>query len=107
MAKMPAVRVHGCALPFSAPTIGGEVMGVLPARVPDGPAEGYAQRAPAPLHRYLDVTVYYALVLVTTYKDWLDQSFAVTHFPVWVISLGVAIDAKLWFVLHRRGCPLA
>ena len=29
------------------------------------------------------------------FQDWLDQSLAVTHFPVWDISLDVAIDAKL------------
>ena len=101
VAKMPAVRVHGCALPAAAPAIGGEVPGVLPPRVPDGPAEGDAQRAPASLHRYLDVTAYYVLHFFSgqrrlgDYQGWLDQSLAVTHFPVWVISLDDAIDATL------------
>ena len=29
------------------------------------------------------------------YQDWLDRALAVCHYPVWVISLDVAIDAKL------------
>ena len=85
----------------AAPALGGEVPGVLPPRVPDGPAEGDARQAPASLHRYLDVTVYYVLHSFSgqrrpgDYPDWLDQSLAITHHPVCVISLDVAIDAKL------------
>ena len=39
VAKMPAVRVHGCALPAAAEVLGGEAPGVLPPRVPVGPAD--------------------------------------------------------------------
>ena len=101
VAKMPAIRVHGCALPAAAPALGGEVPGVLPPRVPGGPAEGDAQRAPAALHKYLDVTVCYVLHFFSgqkrpgDYQDWLGQSPAVSHYPVWFINLDVAIDAKL------------
>ena len=74
--------------------------GVLPPSAPDD-HDGCAQRAPVSVHRYLDVTVYYMLHFFSgrrrpgDFQDWLDQSFALTHFPVWVISLDVAIDAKL------------
>ena len=101
VAKMPAVRIHGCALPALAPVLSGEMPVVLPPRVPDGPAEGDAQRAPAAVHRYLNITVYCVLHFFSgqrrpgDYQDWLDQALAVTHYPVWVIGLGVAIDAKL------------
>ena len=30
VAKMRAVRIHGCALPAAAPVLGGEALGVLP-----------------------------------------------------------------------------
>ena len=60
VAKMPAVRVHGCALPAATRGLGG-VKGVLPPRVPAGPDECEAQRAPVAVHRYLDVTMYYVL----------------------------------------------
>ena len=100
VAKMPAVRVHGCALPAAARGLGG-VKGVLPPRVPAGPDECDAQRAPVAVHKYLDVTVYCVLHFFSgqrrlgDFQDWLDQALAVVHYPVWVISLDVAIDAKL------------
>ena len=69
--------------------------------VPAGPDVCGAQRAPVSVHRYLDVTVYYVLHFFSgqrrpgDYQDLLDQALAVTHNLVWVISLDVAIDAKL------------
>ena len=99
VARMPAVRVHGCTLPPSAHGPDG-LRDVLPPRVPNN-HDGRAQRAPVPVHRYLDVTVNYVLHCFSgqrrpgDFQDWLDQSLSVTHYPVWVISLDVAIDAKL------------
>ena len=101
MAKMPSVRIHGCALLAAAQVLGGEVPGVLPPRVPLGPAECDAQRTPVAVHKYLDVTVYYVLHFFSgqgrpgDFQDWLDQALAVVQYLVWVISLDVAIDAKL------------
>ena len=43
VAKMPAVRVHGRALPAAARVLGGGAPGVLPPHVPVGPAECDAQ----------------------------------------------------------------
>ena len=69
--------------------------------VPAGPDVCGAQRAPVSVHRYLDVTVYYVLHFFSgqrrpgDYQDWLDRALAVTHYPVCVIGLDVAIDAKL------------
>ena len=101
VAKMPAVRIYGCALPPAAQVLGGEAPGVLPPLVPVGPAECGAQRTPVALHRYLEATVCYVLHFFSgqrflgDYQDLLDQAFAVVHYPVWVMSLDVAIDAKL------------
>ena len=101
VAKMPAVRIHCCALPAAAQVLGGEAPGVLPPHVPVGPDECDAQRAPVAVQRYLDVTVYYVLHFFSgqrrpgDYQDWLDRALAVSHYLVWVISLDVAIDAKL------------
>ena len=99
VARIPAVRVHGCALPPSAR--GPDDMGeVLPPRVPDG-RDGRAQGVPVSVHRYLEVTVYYVWHFFSgqrrpgDFQDWLDRSLSVTHYPVWVISLDVAIDATL------------
>ena len=39
VAKMPAVRIHGCALPPAAQVLGGEAPGVLPPRVPVRPSD--------------------------------------------------------------------
>ena len=92
MAKMPAVRIHGCALPAPAQVLGGEAPGVLPPRVPVGPAGCDSPRAPAAVHRYLDVTMYYVLHFFSgqsrpgDYQDWLDQALVVSHYPVWVIT---------------------
>ena len=75
--------------------------GVLPPMVPAGLDEDDAQREPVAVHRYLDVTVYYVLHFFSgqrrpgDFQDWLDRALAVCHYPVWVISLDVAIDAKL------------
>ena len=72
----------------------------MPPSVPEG-HDGLVQRAPVSVHRYLDITVYYVLHFFSgqrrpgDFQDWLDQSLSVTHYPVWVISLDVAIDAKL------------
>ena len=99
VASIPAVRVHGCALPPSARGPD-DLREVLPPRVPDG-QESRAQRVPVPVHRYLDVTVYYVLHTFSgqrrpeDFQDWLDRSLAATHYPVWAISLDVATDAKL------------
>ena len=60
VARMPAVRVHGCTLPPAAQGLD-SLKGVLPPRVPAGPDACGDQRAPVPVHRYLDVTVYYVL----------------------------------------------
>ena len=101
VAKMPAVRIYGCALSPAAQALGGEAPGVLPPLVPVGPAECGAQRTPVALHRYLEATLYYVVHFFSSqrrpgdYQDWLDQALAVVHYPVWVISLDVAIDAKL------------
>ena len=65
VAKMPAVRAHGCALPFAARVLGGGEPGVLPPLVPVGPAECHAQRAPVAVHKYLDVTVCHVLHFVS------------------------------------------
>ena len=84
----------------------------MPPCVPEG-LDGRAQRLPVPVHQYLDVTVYYVLHFFSgqrrpgDYQDWLDQSLSVIHDPVWVISLDVAIDAKLCDLLWWRSCPLA
>ena len=89
VARMPAVRVHGCTLPPSAHGPDG-LRDVLPPRVPDD-HDGRAQRAPVSVHRHLDVTVYSVLHFFSgqrrpgDFQDWLDQSLAVTHFPVWAI----------------------
>ena len=101
VARMPAVRIHGCALSAAAQVLGGEAPSVLPPRVPVGPDECDAQRAPVAVHRYLDVTVCYVLHFFSgqrppgDYQDWLDRALAVSHLLVWAISLDVAIDAKL------------
>ena len=101
VAKMPAVRIHGCALPAAAQVLGSEGPGVVPPRVPVGPAECDARWALVAVHRFLGVTVYYVLHFFSgqrrpgDYQGWLDQAFAGSHYPVWVISLDVAIDAKL------------
>ena len=92
VAKAPAVRIHGCALPPAAQVLGGEAPGVLPPLVPVGPAECGAQRTPVALHRHLEATVHYVLDFFSgqrrpaDYQDWLDQAFAVVHYPVWVIT---------------------
>ena len=99
VARMPAVRVHGCTLPPSAHGPDG-LRDVLPPRVPDD-HDGRAQRAPVSVHRHLDVTVYSVLHFFSgqrrpgDFQDWLDQSLSLTHYPVWVISLDVAVGAKL------------
>ena len=99
VARMPAVRVHGCSLPPSVHVPDG-MREVMPPHVPEG-HDGLVQRAPVSVHRYLDITVYYVLHFFSgqrrpgDFQDWLDQSLSVTHYPVWVISLGVAIGAKL------------
>ena len=85
VARMPAVRVHGCTLPPAAQGLG-SLKGVLPPRVPAGPDACGDQRAPVPVHRYLDVTVYYVLHFLSgqrrpgDFQDWLDQALAVTHY---------------------------
>ena len=100
VARLPAVRIHGCTLPPSARGLD-SMKGVLPPNVPDGLGDCDVRRAPVEVHRYLDVTVYYVLHFFSgqrrpgDYQDWLDQSLAVAHYPVWVINLGVASDAKL------------
>ena len=49
------------------------------------------------------------------FQGWLDQALAVTHYPVWAISLDVAIGARLcdlscsgsvarWLDLAIAGC---
>ena len=99
VARLPAVRVHGCTLPPSAHGPD-SLKGVLPPSVPDD-HDVCAQRAPVSTHRYLDVTVYYVLHFFSgqrrpgDFQDWLDQSLSSTHYPIWAISLDVAIDAKL------------
>ena len=100
VAKLPAVRVHGCVLPAATRGLG-ELRSAVPPRVPAGHDVGDFQRSPVGVHRYLDVTVYYVLHFFSgqrrpgDFQDWLDQSLAVVHYTVWVISLDVAIDAKL------------
>ena len=99
VARIPAVRVHGCLLAPSVHVPGG-MWEVVPPSVPDG-HDGIALRAPVSVHRYLDITVYYVLHFFSgqrrpgDFQDWLDQSLSVTHYPVWVISLDVPINAKL------------
>ena len=74
--------------------------GVPPPNAPDD-HDVCAQSTPVSVHRYLDVTVYYVLHFFSgqrrpgDFQDWLDQSLSSTHYPIWVISLDVAIDAKL------------
>ena len=100
VARMPAVRVHGYTLPPTAQGLD-SLKGVLPPRAPAGPDACGDQRAPLPVHRNLDVTMYHVLHFFSGQRrpgdlqDWLGQALAVTHYPVWVISLDVAIDAKL------------
>ena len=100
VARLPAVRVHGCTLPPSAHGLG-SLKGVLPPSVPAEHDDCGVQRAPVSVHRYLDVTVYYVLHFFSgqrrpgDFQNWLGQSLTVTHYPVWGISLDVAIDAKL------------
>ena len=87
VAKMPAVRAHGCALPAAARGLG-SLKGVLPPRAPAGPDDCDAQRASVAVHRYLDVTMYYVLHFVSgqrrpgDFQDSLDQALAVVHYPV-------------------------
>ena len=89
----------GCTLPPSTHGLD-SLKGVLPPSVPDA-HDVCAQRAPVSVHRYLDVMVYYVLRLFSgqrrpgDFQHWLDQPLSVTHYPVWVISLDAAIDAKL------------
>ena len=114
------MRVHGCRLPPSAHGLDSQ-KGVLPPSVPAEPDDCGVRRAPVSVHRYLDVTVYYVLHFFSgqcrpgDFQDWLDQALAVTHYPVWVTSLDVAIDAKLcdlscsggvarWLGLAIAGC---
>ena len=59
VARIPAVRVHGCTLPPSAHVPDG-MREVMPPSVPEG-HDGLAQRAPVSVHRYLGITVYYVL----------------------------------------------
>ena len=99
VALIPAFRVQGCALPPA--TRGSDAPGeVVPPSVPAG-NDGLAQRLPVPFHRRLDVTVYYVLHFFSgqrrpgDFQDWLDQSLSAIHYPAWVISLDVAIGAKL------------
>ena len=100
VAKLPAVRVHGCVLPAAVCGFG-ELGGVVPPRVPAGLDAVDTQRKPVEVHRYLGVTVYYVLHFFSgqrhpgDFQDWLDQSLALVHYLVWVISLDVAIGAKL------------
>ena len=100
VARLPAVRVHGSTLPPSAHGLD-SLKGVLSPSVPAEQIDFGAQRAPVSVHRYLDVRVYYVLHFFSgrrrlgDFQDWPDQSLAVTHYPVWVVSLGIAIDAKL------------
>ena len=90
VARLPAVRVHGCTLPPSAHGLD-SLKGVLPPSAPAEHDDFCAQRAPVSVHRYLGVTVYYVLHFFSgqrrpgDFQDWLDQSLAVTHFPVWAI----------------------
>ena len=111
VARLPAVRVHGCKLPPAAHGFD-SLKGVLPPRVPAGPDDCGVRRAPVTVHRYLDVTVYYVLHFFSgqrrpgDFQDWLNQALAVTHYPVWVIiSLGVAVDAKLCDLSCSGGVP--
>ena len=99
VALIPAFRVQGCSLP---PAVRGQFAPgvVLPPSVPDL-HDSQAERMPAPSHMFLEATVYYVLHFFSgqrrpgDFQDWLDQSLAAVHYPVWVISLDVAIDAKL------------
>ena len=56
VAKLPAVRVHGCVLPAATRGLG-ELRGAVPPRVPAGLDAVDTQRKPVEVHRYLDVTV--------------------------------------------------
>ena len=101
VAKMPAVRIQGCAWPPAAQVLGGGAPGVLPPRVLVGPAECGAQLALVAVHKYVGATMHYVLHFFSgqrrlgDYQDWLDQALDVAHCLVWVITLDVAIDAKL------------
>ena len=85
VARLPAVRVHGCTLPPSAHGLD-SLKGVLPPSVPAEHDDCGVRRAPVSVHRYLDVTVYYVLHFFSgqrrlgDFQDWLDQAFAVTHY---------------------------
>ena len=79
----------------------GELRGAVPPRVPAGLDAVDTRRKPVEVHRFLDVTLYYVLHFFSgqrrpgDFQDWLDQSLAFVYYPVWVINLDVAIDAKL------------
>ena len=85
VARLLAVRVHGCTLPPSAHGLD-SLKGVLPPSVPAEPDDCGVRRAPVSVHRYMDVTVYYVLHFFSgqrrlgDFQDWLDQAFAVTHY---------------------------
>ena len=97
VAAIPHVRVPGCLLPSVGADEGVvDVPPVAPLGQGDGPAP-----PPLPPLQFIEPDIYYVLHFFSgqrrpgDYQDWLDQSLAVSPYPVWVISLDVAIDATL------------